>query len=110
MSRQSDEIILRPKSNLKLTRKISGRLAKLAMRFLTGSKGALFAGAVLGFGYLAITKYGLPAFHFSYDYQSGFGAERYKTWCRYISVGGVYERAASGGRCSWVVLAPKEET
>lgn len=109
MLRQSDEIILHRKSNPRLTARISGRLAKLAMRFLTGSKGVLFASAILGFGYLAVTKYGLPALHFSYDYQSGFSGERYKTWCRYISMDGMYQRAASGGRCSWIVLAPREE-
>ena len=106
MREHSDEIALRQQTRIGLTR-IPKSLAKATFRLFAGSKGIVLALAVLASGYLVFTNYGFPALHFSYDYQVGLGTERYKTWCRYLSLDGVYERAASGGQCSWIVMAPR---
>lgn len=106
MRERSDEIELRQGARIGLTR-IPKSLAKATFRLFAGSKGIMLALAVLACGYLVFTNYGFPALHFSYDYQVGLGTERYKTWCRYLSLDGVHERAASGGQCSWIVMAPR---
>lgn len=74
------------------------------MGALSAFRGVIAAVALMGCGYLAATTIGLPAFHFSYDYRQGTGADPYKTVCRYLSFDGVYERRADQGRCPWVVL------
>ena len=106
MEEHTDEIALRHRPRLG-PKRIPKKLAKATFRLLAGSKGIVLALAVLACGYLAFTNYGFPALHFSYDYQVGLGTERFKAWCRYLSLDGVYERAASGGQCSWIVMAPR---
>jgi hypothetical protein len=92
-------------SRLKLG--VQKSLLLLPLAILSGLKGILAAAALVACAYLAIGKFGLPAFHFSYDYVSGYGAQRYKTACRYLSPYGVHERPAIGGRCAWVVLVKR---
>lgn len=108
MNDKQEKITFRRPRASRLQLGVPKSLILLPLRILSGLKGILAAGALVACSYLAIGKFGLPAFHFSYDYMSAYGAQRYKTACRYISPYGVHERPASSGHCAWVVMVKLE--
>lgn len=108
MSDKPEKITFRRPHAARLKLGVPKSLMLLPLSILTGMKGILVAAALIACAHLAIGKFGLPAFHFSYDYVRAYGAERYKTACRYLSAYGVHERPAFGGRCVWVVMIKRE--
>jgi hypothetical protein len=74
------------------------------VKVLSATKGLLIAAAMIAAIYLAISKYGVPAVLFAYEYNGAFGQERYKSSCSYLSPIGIRERPALGGRCAWVAM------
>lgn len=110
MTDKSEKITLRRPFVSRLKLRVPKSWMLLPMRVLSGLKGILAAATLIACAYLAIGKYGLPAVHFSYDYASATGQQRYKTNCRYLSPYGVHERPAFSGRCAWIVLVTGESS
>ena len=104
MSDRQDKITLQRQVGPRIQLRFPKSIVALPLGAVSALRGVLVAAAIIAVIFLVANNFGVPAFHYAYDYRGSLGQQRFKTACRYVSPFGSHQRAAQNGRCPWIIF------